>query len=172
MRDHPEVGKVLGCDVYGGCPTEPHHPDLTWHAIHGVETLYTIMGPGCVSVIRTHTDTTELVVGRWRDGRVGTYRGIRPGTGAIKYSALVFGSEGIAPAGVYGYAAPVKGVVPPGGRYMGYESVAIEIAKFFKTKQPPVTPEETIEIFAFLAAAEKSKEQSGAPVTLESVLPR
>src|SRR5256885_14403170 len=71
MRNHPEVGKVLGCDVFGGCPTEPHHPDLTWHAIHSIETLYTIMGPGCVSVSRTHTDTTELVVGRWEDGRVG-----------------------------------------------------------------------------------------------------
>jgi len=64
----------------------------------------------------------------------------------------------------------VKGVVPPGGRYMGYEGVAIEIAKFFKTKQPPVAADETIEIFAFLAAAEKSKEQGGSPVKLEAVL--
>ena len=52
MRNHEEVGDVLGCDVYGGCPREPHHPDLVWHGIHGIETLYTIMGPGCVSVTR------------------------------------------------------------------------------------------------------------------------
>jgi len=46
MRNHEDVGDVIGCDVYGGCPREPHHPDLFWHAIHGVETLYTIMGAG------------------------------------------------------------------------------------------------------------------------------
>ena len=56
MRHHPEVGKVLGCDVHGGCPMDPSHPDLYWHGIHGVETLYTIMGPGCVSVARVSTD--------------------------------------------------------------------------------------------------------------------
>ena len=167
MRHHEEVGLVLGCDVYGGCPTEAHHPDLFWHAIHGVETLYTIMGPGCTSVTRSHTDTAELVTGIWKDGRIGTYRGIR--VGALKYSALVFGSEGIAPAGIYGYAAPVKGVDAP-GRYMGYESLAIEIARFFKTREPPVSADETLEVFAFMEAAEESKRQGGAPILLETVL--
>ena len=38
----------------------------------------------------------------------------------------------------YGYAAPVKGVVPP-GRYMAYEATAVEIARFFKTRKPPVS---------------------------------
>ncbi len=168
MRNHPEVGDVLGCTVYGGCPTEPHHPDLYWHSIHGIETLYTIMRPGCESVTRASTEQGELVTGVWKDGRIGTYRGLRKG--AVAYSALVFGSKGVAPAGIYGYAAPVKGVVPPGGRYMGYESLAVEIAKFFKTRKPPVTAEETIEVFAFLEAAEESKRQHGAPVKLETVL--
>jgi len=168
MRNHPEVGRVLGCDVYGGCPIEPHHPDLFWHSIHGIETLYTIMGPGCRSVTRASTEQGELVTGVWNDGRIGVYRGIRQG--AIKYSAVVFGENGIAPAGIYGYSAPVGGVLPEGDRYMGYESVAIEIGQFFKTGVPPVSAEETIEIFSFLEAAEESKRQGGAPVTLESVL--
>lgn len=170
MRDHPEVGAVLGCDVYGGCPREPHHPDLFWHGIHGVETLYSIMGPGCVSVTRAATDHADVVTGVWKDGRVGTYRGIRQG--ALKYSATVFGAKGVAPAGIYGYAAPVKGVVPPGGRYMGYEATAVEIARFFKTRKPPVSAEETIELFAFMEAAEESKRLKGAPVKLETVLGR
>lgn len=167
MRNHEEVGDVLGCDVFGGCPREPHHPDLFWHGIHGVETLYTIMGPGCISVTRAATDMADVVTGTWKDGRVGTYRGIRKG--ALKYSAIVFGSKGVAPAGIYGYAAPVKGVVPP-GRYMAYEATAIEIAKFFKTRKPPVSAEETTELFAFMEAAEESKRQNGAPVKLEAVL--
>ena len=167
MRKHEEVGDVIGCDVYGGCPREPHHPDLFWHGVHGVETLYTIMGPGCISVTRTATDSADVVTGVWDDGRVGTYRGIRKG--APKYSATVFGSKGVAPAGIYGYAAPVNGVVPK-GRYMGYEATAIEIAKFFKTRTPPVKPEETIELFAFMEAAEASKRENGVPVKLATVL--
>ncbi|HLQ45686.1 MAG TPA: Gfo/Idh/MocA family oxidoreductase [Planctomycetaceae bacterium] len=168
MRNHEEVGEVLGCDVFGGCPREPHHPDLFWHAVHGVETLYAIMGPGCVSVTRAATDKADVVTGTWKDGRVGTYRGIREG--ALKYSATVFGTKGVSTAGIYGHGVPVKGVVPTNDRYMAYEATAIEIAKFFKTGQPPVSAAETIELFAFLEAAEESKRQNGAPVKLETVL--
>jgi predicted dehydrogenase len=168
MRNHPEVGDVLGADVYGGAPREPHHPDLFWHSIHGVETLYTIMGPGCVSVSRTATETADLVTGTWKDDRVGTYRGIRKG--APKYSATVFGSKGVSTAGIYGHGIPVKGVVPTNDKYMGYEATAIEIAKFFKTRTPPVSAEETLELFAFMEAAEESKRQKGAVVKLEDVL--
>jgi len=167
MRKHDEVGDVLGADVYGGCPREPHHPDLFWHGIHGVETLYTIMGPGCVSVTRTATETADVVTGVWKDDRVGTYRGIRKG--APKYSATVFGTKGVSTAGIYGHGIPVKGIVPLNDKYMGYEATAIEIAKFFKTRKPPVSAEETIELFAFMEAAEESKRQNGAAVKLETV---
>ncbi len=168
MRNHPEVGDVLGADVYGGCPREPHHPDLFWHGVHGVETLYAIMGPGCVSVTRTSTDVADVVTGTWKDGRVGTYRGIRKG--APKYSATVFGTTGVSPAGIYGHGVPVKGVVPTTDKYMGYEATAVEIVKFFKTKVPPVSAEETTELFAFLEAAEESKRRDGAAVKLDTVL--
>jgi predicted dehydrogenase len=154
MRYDERVGEVLGCDAYGPCPLEPHHPDLFWYGIHGVETLFTIMGPGCQEVTRVHTEGCDLVVGRWRDGRVGTFRGIRQGR--QDYGATVFGTQGIAPSG--GFA--------------GYEPLVVEIAKFFKTGQAPVSLEETIELFAFMEAADESKRQGGAPVTLESVLNR
>ena len=168
MRDHPEVGKVLGCDVYGGCPTEPHHPELFWHAVHSIETLYTILGPGCLAVKCTSTPTAEMITGRWADGRVGTYRGIKQG--AVKYSATVFGDKGVSTAGIYGHGVPQKGVVPTQDKYMGYEGIAIELAKFFKGGPPPVSPEETLEIFAFMEAAHESKRQQGAEITLQSVL--
>ncbi|MBL6707629.1 MAG: Gfo/Idh/MocA family oxidoreductase, partial [Planctomycetaceae bacterium] len=153
MKNHPEVGEVIGCNVYGGCPTVDHHPDLFWHAIHSFDTLYTIMGPGAVSVTRARTDDTELITGVWKDGRIGSYRGIR--RGKPKYSATVFGDKGVAPAGIYGYPAPVNGVVPK-SRYKGYENVATEIAKFFKTGKLPIEPEETIELFGFMEAAHES----------------
>lgn len=152
MRNDDRVGEVLGCAAYSPCSLEPHHPDLFWYGIHGVEVLYTIMGPGCVSVTRVQTADTELVTGVWRDGRVGTYRGLR--AGKQDYGAVVFGTNGIVPS----------------GPYAGYQPLVVEIARFFKTRQPPVSPEETIEIIAFMEAADESKRQGGAPVTLESVL--
>lgn len=167
MRNHPEVGEVIGCTVFGGYETEPHHPDYMWHSIHGIETLYTIMRPGVVSLTRASTPETELITAVWNDGRIGTYRGIVKGK--VGYSAMVFGTEGIAPAGKYGYAAPVKGVVPK-GRYMGYEGVSTEIAKFFKTGKLPIEPSETIEMFTFMEAAHESKRQGGRPVKLADVL--
>jgi predicted dehydrogenase len=168
MRNHPEVGAVLGCDVYGGCPTVPHHAELVWHALHGIETLFTIMGPGCVSVQSVSTPTAESVTGVWGDGRLGTFRGIK--TGAVKYSATVFGDKGVSIAGVYGHGVPVKGVAPTNDKYMGYEGIAIELAKFFKGGAAPVSLDETREIFAFMEAAQLSKQRGGQPVKLAEVL--
>ena len=168
MRNHPEVGKVLGCDVYGGCPTEPHHAELFWHAVHGIETLQTIMGPGCVSVTCTSTPYAELITGVWSDGRVGTYRGIK--TGALKYSATVFGDKGVSTAGIYGHGVPTKGIVPTDDEYMGYKGIAIEMAKFFKGGPPPVSAEETLEVFAFMEAAHESKRHGAQSVKLQDVL--
>lgn len=168
MRNHPEVGAVIGCDVYGGCPTVPHHSELVWHALHGIETLFTIMGTGCVSVQSVSTPTAEAVTGVWGDGRLGTFRGIK--TGAVKYSATVFGDKGVSIAGVYGHGVPVKGVAPLNDKYMGYEGIAIELAKFFKGGAAPVSLDETREIFAFMEAAQLSKQRGGQPVKIAEVL--
>jgi predicted dehydrogenase len=168
MRNHPDVGKVFGCDVYGGCPTEPHHAELYWHELHSIETLYTIMGPGCASVRCTSTPFVESITGVWTDGRVGTYRGIKKG--ALKYSATVFGDKGVSIAGIYGHGVPVKGVAPTNDKYMGYEGLAIEMAKFFKGGAVPVTAAETLEIFAFMEAAHESKRQKGAEVKVADIL--
>lgn len=167
MRNHPEVGEVIGCNIFGGCPTVDHHPDFFWHAIHSFETMYTIMGPGAVSVSRIRTADTELVTGVWKDGRIGSYRGIR--RGKPKYSATVFGDKGVAPAGIYGYPAPVNGVDPK-SRYKGYENVATEIAKFYKTGQLPIEPSETIELFGFMEAAHESHRRGGVPVRIDEVI--
>jgi len=152
IRNDPKVGDILGCDSYGPAPTEPHHPDLFWYGIHGVEILFTIMGPGCESVTRVHTKDADKVTGTWANGRIGSFRGIR--AGKADYGATVFGKSGVAPAGGSG----------------GYEPLLVEIAKFFKTGKPPVSADETINIFAFMEAADESKRQHGAPVTIASVM--
>ena len=146
------LGKVLGADVYSPATIEKTHPDLFWYGVHGVETLFTIMGTGCKTVIRTYTDNTDMVVGTWNENRIGTFRGIR--YGKADYGGTVFGEKGI-------------GVL---GKYSGYNLLLAEIIKFFQTGIVPVNPEETIEIFAFMAAAEESKLNGGLPVELEKVI--
>ncbi|MBN1507971.1 MAG: Gfo/Idh/MocA family oxidoreductase [Sedimentisphaerales bacterium] len=152
VRNREEVGDILGCSAFSPCSLEPHHPDLYWYGVHGVEILFAIMGTGCESVQRVQTDGYEYVVGVWKGGRIGTFRGLR--AGRLDYGALVFGSKGIVRV----------------GNAAGYEPLIDEVVKFFKTGQPPVPAEETIEIFAFMSAADESKAQNGARVTLSSVL--
>jgi hypothetical protein len=136
--------------------------------VHSIEALYTIMGPGCESVRCTSTPFAESITGVWADGRIGTYRGIKKG--ALKYSATVFGDKGVSVAGIYGHGVPVKGVVPTNDKYMGYEGIAIEMARFFKGGPAPVSAAETLEIFAFMEAAHESKRQKGAAVRVADVL--
>ena len=56
------------------------------------------------------------------------------------------------------------------GKFDGYDPLVAEIVTFFKTKKPPVAAEETIELFAFMEAADESKRRGGAEVKLAEVL--
>ena len=114
--------------------------------------LFTVMGTGCKSVRRVQTPSSEFVVGTWNDGRIGTYRGLK--TGKSGYGITIFGSKGIV----------------EGGKYGGYEPLVDEIIKFFKTGKVPVLAEETIEIFAFMSAADESKAKGGAEVSISDVI--
>ncbi|QDU99058.1 Gfo/Idh/MocA family protein [Lignipirellula cremea] len=160
MRNHPEVGNVLGCDVYGGYDPNAPEADRFIRPLHSIETMYAIMGPGCVKVSCASTPKAEVYTCVWDDGRVATYRGIKEG--AVKYSATVFGDKGVSTAGIYGHGVPEKGIVPTKDKYMGYGGLAIELAKFFKTRKVPVAASETLEIFALMQAADESREQNGA----------
>jgi len=146
------IGEVTGCDAWSPCALEPTHPDLFWYGIHGVESLFTVLGPGCLSVTRTKTAGADVVTGVWRDGRIGTFRGVR--AGRVGYGATVFGQRGVANR----------------GGYQGYKPLVMEIARFFRTGTPPVPPDVTIEIYAFMAAAHRSSANSSKSVTLNSVL--
>jgi hypothetical protein len=148
------IGAVLGADAFSPATLEPTHPDLYWYGIHGVELLYTAMGTGCEEVTRFHTDGTDVVVGRWSDGRLGTFRGTRQGE--HEYGGTAFGTTGNAQLGPYD----------------GYRPLLVEIVKFFRTGVAPVSPEETLEIYAFMSAADESEERGGAPVKLKEVLER
>ena len=151
LRDG-SVGRILGADTYSPASLEPTHTDLFWYGIHGVEPLFTVMGPGCRSVRRVHTADFDLVVGTWSDGRIGTVRGTRKG--AHTYGGTAFGEKGIAQF----------------GKFEGYDPLVVEILKFFETGAAPVSPAETLEIYAFMEAADESKRRGGAQVPVKDVL--
>jgi Oxidoreductase family, NAD-binding Rossmann fold len=154
LKNNPKVGNILGADVFAPGTQEEHHPDLMWYGVHAVEMLYALMGTGCETVVRTSTKGGDVVTGVWKGGRIGSYRGIREGK--AEYGATLFGSKAVARSNASG----------------PYEPLLAEICKFFRTGQPPVSAEETIEMFAFMEAADESKRQGGTPVALASVLAR
>jgi hypothetical protein len=143
------IGKVSKCETTSPASLEKTHPDLFWYGIHGVESLFTVMGTGCQSVTRTTTDNRITGTGKWEGDRVGTFRET-PGT--------------------YSGKAESDGKSAPVGDFEGYRPLLVEIVKFFRTGKPPVAAEETIEIYAFMEAADESKRQNGAEVKLSTVL--
>jgi predicted dehydrogenase len=152
LNKNKTTGEVLGCDTFGPCSLEEHHPDLYWYGVHAVEMLFTIMGPGCKSVRRVQSDNYEHVVGIWEGGRIGTFRGLK--TGKKGYGFTVYGTKGVI----------------QGGKFGGYDPLVADVIKFFKTGKIPVPAEETIEIFAFMSAADESKAKGGAEVSIKEII--
>jgi predicted dehydrogenase len=139
---------ILGAMTWGPGPFEEHHQlELSWYAVHPIEILFTLMGPGCEEVTRVSGADADEITCKWKDGRIGTVRALRPyGT----YGAVVFRKDGVA--------------VSPSKPHTDYEGLVREIVKFFETGKAPVANEDTLDMFAFMDAAQRSKEAGGKPV--------
>lgn len=147
-----DAGEIRSAISYGPAHLEPHHPDLFWYGIHPVEALFTVLGPGCDMVSRTSTENTDVVTGIWADGRVGNLHAIR--NGKTPHGVMVFGTKEVLIQNRGGNYAPLIG----------------EVVKFLRTGDSPVSPHETLEIYAFMEAADESKRQGGKPVSMQSIL--
>jgi len=110
------------------------------------------MGTGCESVSHMNTDKQDVVAGKWPGGRLGLLRGFRSGLYAYGITAFTD-----------------KTVVNSDPKPFSYRPLLVEIAKFMRTRVPPVSAEETLEIFAFMQAAEISKAEGGAEIPLSRV---
>jgi hypothetical protein len=141
---------ATGAVTWGPGPFEKtHYLDLSWYAIHPVEMLFTLLGPGCEEVTRTSGANSDEITCRWKDGKIGTVRANRPYS---DYGAIVF--------------RPKVTVQSPPKAASSYTPMLREIITFFQTGKPPVPNEETLEIFAFMDAAQRSKEAGGKPMKL------
>jgi len=147
-----DVGEIRAVISYGPAHLESHHPDLFWYGVHPTEALITMMGRGCESVVRTATPDTDVVTGTWPAGQVGILIGLRKGP--TPHKVIVFGTKAIAEQKGSGTYTPLLR----------------EVMKFFQTGVAPVTPEETLELFAFMEAADESKRQGGKTVSIAEVM--
>ena len=154
LRDAAAAGKATKVQASSPYNKLEFHPDLYFYGIHGVEALYAVMGKGCESVTRTSSPTADITTGKWKDGRIGIYHG-PIGKGEKPPMLLVWGKNDAKPIEVMGKS--------------GYEGLNQAVAEFFHTGKVPVTPEETLELFEFMDAAQASKDKGGAEVPLASV---
>ncbi|MEX2174404.1 MAG: Gfo/Idh/MocA family oxidoreductase [Pirellulaceae bacterium] len=144
-----DFGKITRCETMSPASLEKTHPDLFWYGIHGCESLFTVLGKNCESVQRGKTAEGLIeVTGQWQGGVVGVFR------------------EG---KGYGGVAQTEKGEQEV-GKSEGYRPLVVEIVKFFRTKDLPIQPEETLALYAFMEGADESKRRDGASVTLKEVL--
>jgi predicted dehydrogenase len=156
LRSNPGVGKVT--KVQGSSPLSKlkDHPDLAFYGIHGIEALYAVMGPGCISVSRKREGGADITTGQWQDGRVGVY-----------YAPPQ--DEELPAVRVWGTAGTTDYVREPGAK--PYEGLVRAIAEFFHTGRPPVDPAESLEVMEFIWAAQVSLERGGAAVPLAELRP-
>lgn len=145
-KELKQVRGLTGAVSWGPAPIDPTHElDLSWYGIHPVELLYSLMGPGCLRVQRVYTPGADVITGEWADGRMGVVRTIRDGK--RDYGATAFGAEEVKVSTDAGAA---------------YSTMLADVVRFFEDGKPPVPNDETIEIFRFLDAALRSKQQNGA----------
>jgi predicted dehydrogenase len=153
LADDDAIGDLNGCSVASPFSTEPHHIDLAWYGVHGIEAIYALLGPGCVAVSRVDGPSATHVVGRWNDGRIADWRGLK---GSSEYLFTAFGDSS---------AGQQRG-------FSGYGPMVEEICKFFRTGKPPLEPAETIEMFALMEAADESLRRGGEPVAITEMMDR
>ena len=142
--------QMISAIVWAPAPMEAHHQlDLSWYGIHAVEMLYTLFGTGCVEVERMSSQGDDVITGRWKDGKLGTVHTQRP---YGKYGGVVFLKD---------KSLDARPDIP-----IDYVPLVKQIVTFMQTKTPPVPNDETLEIFEFMDAAQRSVEQGGNAVKL------
>ena len=143
--------KVGSAEVFGPMAILDDYPPYYWYGVHSADVLYAYLGAGCRSVQAFHTDDADLMVGLWEDGRIGTVRGLR--LGAWQFGCTLFTKDGAVHS--------VQASEPP-----AYAGLIEKVMPFFQTGRAPIDIEETVEVMAFLEAAETSMAEGGRAVEL------
>lgn len=143
--------KVLGSEAFGPMSILEDFPGLFWYGIHSAEVLFSKMGQGCREVVVSHTDMVDVITATWEDGRMGVLYGYRM-EGLSDFGCTIFAEGGI-----------VQGVALSEPPY--YALMMPKVLEFFRTGKSPIDINETLEIVAFLEAANNSR-QTGKSVSI------
>lgn len=132
----------LGADFFGAMPIEETQGRYCWYGIHTADALYSVMGAGCESVTVEASESFDLIVGKWKDGRIGSLRGSR--TEGRYFGGILFTEE-------ESVLVDLDKVPKPPYYYL------VELyLEFFRTGKSPIDLDETVEVIRFLEAAEES----------------
>ena len=155
-----EYGRILGAALTSPSPLEEQgtHNFYSWYGIHGFEPLVAVMGTGVERVSCFRNDDGDVINAVWSDGRMGQLRLMR---GNWSYTGYILPEK--KPEGWTDPAVLFDG-------YPGYEVLLEQVVRFFKTSVPPITPDECLEVMAFMEAAEMSAKRGGEPVTVAEAI--
>jgi hypothetical protein len=98
-------------------------------------------------------DGRVVVEGQWSGGGRGIFRQ-ENGKDRKGYGGIAHGEKGDAAIGAYD----------------GYDVLLYAIVDMFRSRKAPVSMEETIELYAFMEAADESKRLGGAEVSLRQII--
>lgn len=146
---------VRGMDTWTPYNIEPTHDAWYWYGIHGADPLFAVLGRGCTEVVSFTGADGSAAIGRWADGRFGIVRGLVTTKKGAEYGGMIFTEK--------------SGPVDMGG-YEGYGFVLDAVLDYFKTGVVPVDPRESLEVMAFMTAAERSAKLGGVPVKIADIL--
>ena len=151
LADLDEGTTVLAAEAFGPGALLPDYPGLFWYGIHGAEILFSFMGPGCASARCIAYPDLDVVIGEWEDGRLGILSGTR--IEDKQFGCVLHTADGT--------RCGVAGSQPP-----YYYLLLRQVMAFFQTGVSPIVVHETLDIIAFLEAAEQSRAEAGAVIAL------
>ena len=154
-----KYGKIRTVALTSPDPLEEQgtHNYYSWYGIHGFEPFVAVMGTGAEKVSTFRTDEGDVVNVQFRDGRLAQLHLFRS---AWSYTGYVMPEKPEDP----------KNPIIVSDGYPGYKPLLLDILKFTRTGVPPFPPEETLEIFKLMEAAEMSAKRGGMPVTLDEAV--
>jgi len=151
IADTETGDRIIGADFAGPMAWNPPQTGYFWYGVHAVEMIYTALGVGCHSVTVTSNENHDVLVGLWKDGRIGVARGNRAGNNA--FAGRLCREKGYQPIDVKTTSTAAH-------------DLAKAILAFFQGGPTPVSLDETVELTRFLEAANESRDCGGKTVVL------
>lgn len=146
---------VLGVDAFGPMNLQAELPGLYWYGCHTAEMIIRVMGTGCAEVKATTTEHHDGIIGRWSDGRIASFRGMRDGH--HRFGLTLHRASGPQFVDASAFTTP------------WYASMLKEVLPALAEGRWPVPAEELLAVVAFMEAANKSRETGTAVEVAQSV---